>query len=104
MLRLAPPYTCPHSLLPRVLGLPQRVEIDKRPDKKFRQGFTGAPAAAGREEQEQTTGSLAPSLTGWRCGWGMVSLFLCGMYVAVCPGFPGGSAIKNPFANATDTV
>ena len=46
-------YTCPYSLPPRMLGLPQRVKIDKRPDKKFRQGFTGAPAAAEPEEQEQ---------------------------------------------------
>ena len=25
----------------------QSIEIDQRPDKKLRQGFTGAPAAAG---------------------------------------------------------
>lgn len=31
----------------RVLGLPQLIEIDKRPDEKLRQGFTGAPTAAG---------------------------------------------------------
>ena len=30
----------------RVLGLSQSIEIDQRADKKFRQGFTGAPAAA----------------------------------------------------------
>ena len=27
-----------------VLGFPQSIETDKRPDKKFRQGFTEAPA------------------------------------------------------------
>ena len=53
MLGLASPYTCPYSLPTRVLGLPQRIEIDKRLDKKFGQGFLGAPATAGREEQEQ---------------------------------------------------
>ena len=31
----------------RVLGLPQSIEVDKRPDKKFRQSFIGAPAAVG---------------------------------------------------------
>ena len=30
-----------------MLGFPQSIEIDQRPGKKFRQGFTGAPAAAG---------------------------------------------------------
>ena len=30
----------------RVLSLPSPVEVDKRPDEKFRQGFTGPPAAA----------------------------------------------------------
>ena len=37
-----------------VLGLPQSIEIDQRPDKKFRQGFTGAPAAAGRVRTNNT--------------------------------------------------
>ena len=37
---------------------PQAIEIDERPHKKFRPGFTGAPAAAGGE-REQVTGSLA---------------------------------------------
>ena len=36
----------------RVLGLPQSIEIDKRPVKKFRQGFTGAPVAAGGSENK----------------------------------------------------
>ena len=31
----------------RVLGLPQSIEIDWMPDKNFRQGFIGAPAAIG---------------------------------------------------------
>ena len=38
----------------------QSVEMDKRPVQKFRQGLTGAPAAAGGE-QKQVTGSLARS-------------------------------------------
>ena len=33
-------------ILTRVLGLPQSIEIDKKPVKKFRQAFIGAPAAA----------------------------------------------------------
>ena len=36
-----------------ILGLPQSIEIDKRPDKKFRQGFIGAPAAAGQSENDR---------------------------------------------------
>ena len=31
----------------RVLGLPQSIEIDKKLDKKFKQGFIGAPVKAG---------------------------------------------------------
>ena len=42
----------------RGLGLPQAIEIDQRPDKKFRQGFTGAP---------ETKGFLACSATGEGC-------------------------------------
>jgi len=55
-------------LLSRVLGLPQSIEIDQRPDKKFRQGFpVTSPAAAG--EQEQTTAPLACLLACW--WWGV---------------------------------
>ena len=37
----------------QVLGLPQSIETDYRPDKKFRQGFTGAPViAAGVRESK----------------------------------------------------
>ena len=36
-----------------VLGISQKMEIDQRPDKKSRQGFTGAPAAPGRRENKQ---------------------------------------------------
>ena len=36
----------------RVLGLPQPIEIDKKPDKKFREGFIGPPAAAGGGENK----------------------------------------------------
>ena len=50
-------------LLPaRVLSLLQLIEIDSGPDKKFRQGFIGAPAeAGGGGEQEETTCSLVCS-------------------------------------------
>ena len=42
------------ALIPtRVLDLPQSVETDQRPDKKFRQGFTGAPAIAGESKNKQ---------------------------------------------------
>ena len=35
----------------RVLDLGQSIEIDYRPDKKFKQGFIGAPTAAGRKNK-----------------------------------------------------
>ena len=56
----------------RVLGLPQSIETDKRPDKKFSQGFIGAPAAAGWE-QKQVTVPPARSPAGvvsWFLTWG----------------------------------
>lgn len=58
-----------------VLGRPQIIEIDERPDKKFRQDFIGAPVAVASGDQEQTSGSLACSLPSlfliWGEGWGM---------------------------------
>ena len=36
----------------RVLGLLNQLKLIKRPDKEFRQGFTGAPAIAGREGEQ----------------------------------------------------
>ena len=39
-------------ILIRVLGFPQSIEIDKRPDKKFRNGFIGAPTVAVRSENK----------------------------------------------------
>ena len=59
-----------------VLDLPQSIEIGLRPDKKFRQGFTGAPAAAGGREDKQQLPLLACSLreggggTSWFLIWG----------------------------------
>ena len=53
--------------------------IDKRPDKKFGQGSTGAPAAAGGQRRKQVTGSLARSRVG-RAG------SLHGVRLGVCPG------------------
>ena len=53
------------ALIPtRVLDLPQSVETDQRPDKKFRQGSTGAPAAAGGGESRHQVLLLAHSLGG----------------------------------------
>ena len=49
-----------------VFGLLQLIEINYRPEKKFRKGFTGAPAAAGGG-WEQTTGSLACSVPEVGC-------------------------------------
>ena len=61
-------------------GPPQAIEIDQRPDKKFRQGFTGAPAAAARSENKQQVPLLAlPRAEGRACS-------LCGVRVGVCPG------------------
>ena len=57
-------------ILTRVRGLPQSIEIDRRPDKKFRLGFIGAPAAAGLGEKTSKFPLLAP----W--GEGGVSWFL----------------------------
>ena len=63
------PPSHPHEhvlVLPtRVPGLPQSTEIDQRPDKKFRRGSTGAPAA---EEVGQEQQSLALSLPCWSGG------------------------------------
>ena len=39
-------------ILTRVLGLPQSIEIDKRPIKKFWGPFIGVPAAAGGNENK----------------------------------------------------
>ena len=52
------------TLIPTsVLGLPQAIDIDKRPDKKFRQGFIRAPAVAG-VSKKQVTVSLVRSPRG----------------------------------------
>ena len=37
----------------KVLGFPQAIEIDKRPDKKFSQDFIMAPAAAAAENKNK---------------------------------------------------
>ena len=39
----------------RVLGLPQSTEIDQKPDKKFRQSFTGALAATREIKKKQVS-------------------------------------------------
>ena len=49
-------------IVTRVLGLAQPIEIDQRPDKKFKQGFIGTPAAAGGSKQQVPL--LARSLRG----------------------------------------
>ena len=43
----------------KVLGLPQSIGIDQRPD-KYRQGFIGAPAAAAGNKNKQQFPLLAP--------------------------------------------
>ena len=58
----------------RALGLPQSIETDQRPDKKFRPAFNKAPAAAAGSENKQQVPLLASSLR-----WRGASLFLiCG--------------------------
>ena len=49
-------------ILTRGLDFPQLIEIDLRPDKKFRQGFTDAPAVAEGSENKPWVPSLACSL------------------------------------------
>lgn len=45
---------CHLKVIPtRVLGLPQSIEIEKRPDKKFRQVSTGASALAAGESENK---------------------------------------------------
>ena len=39
-------------ILTRVLSLLQLIEIDSGPDKKFRQGFIGTPAASEGDENK----------------------------------------------------
>ena len=69
----------------RVPGLPQSIEIDRRPDKKFRRGSTGAPAAEEvGQEQTAVPCSLTP-LVGWRGGGGRQAHSLHGVRVGVRP-------------------
>ena len=49
---MPPPGTWFLVLPISILGHPQSIEIDKKPDKKFRQGFIGAPAAAPGSENK----------------------------------------------------
>ena len=61
----------------KVLGFPQAIEIDKRPDKKFSQDFIMAPAAAAAENKTNNSfpcslpkaeGELVPHMEqGQRC-------------------------------------
>ena len=46
------------------MGLPQSIEIDQRPDKKFRQGFSGASTAALEGENNQQVPLLTHSPRG----------------------------------------
>ena len=65
-------------LLNRVLGLPQSLEIDYRPDKKFRQGFIVAPDASGAARTDNKFPYLIASQSRAR-------LVLIGVRVEVCP-------------------
>ena len=51
-------------LLASVLGLPQSIEIDQRPDKKFRQGFIRASTAALEGKNNQQVPLLTHSPRG----------------------------------------
>lgn len=51
-------------ILTRVLGLSQSIDIDYRPDRKSRWGFTGTPVAAVGSKNKQQVPSLACSLGG----------------------------------------
>lgn len=52
------------------------MEIEKRPDRKFQAGFTGAPAVAGGNKNKQKSPFLACLLgwvvTNWFLIWGRV--------------------------------
>ena len=69
----------------RVLRLSQSIEIDQRPNKKFRQGFTGAPAAAGGSRNRQGVPLLPRPLKGpssfliWGEGRGVLAGWLRGL-------------------------
>ena len=67
-------------LLTRVPGLPQAIEIAQGPDKKFKQGFIGAPAAAEGSENKQQVPLLSHSLRGGQ------ACSLYGVRGGVCPG------------------
>jgi len=61
-----------------VLGLPQSIEIDSRPNKKFRQGFIGAPVITGGSQSKQVSLAHSPR-RGRAC-------FLYEARVRMCPG------------------
>ena len=44
----------------KVLGFPQAIEIDKKPDKKFRQDFFMVPAATAGNKNKQQFPLLTP--------------------------------------------
>lgn len=54
------------------MASPPAIEMDQRPDKRFRRDFVGAPAAAERAG----TNNRLPCLLASRCGWGGGSWFL----------------------------
>ena len=47
-------------ILTKVLGLPQSIQINQRPDKKFRQGFMGVTAPAEGSENKKQVLVFAP--------------------------------------------
>ena len=70
-------------ILTRVLGFLQSTEIDKRPDKNFRQDFTGASAAEGGSKNKEHIPLLAINNSLRR---GRRACILCGVRVHVGPG------------------
>ena len=49
----------------KVLGFPQAIEIDKKPDKKFRQDSFMVPAATAGNKNKQQFPLLTPQGGGW---------------------------------------
>ena len=74
------------------LAFPQSIEIDKRPDKEFRQGFIGAPVAVGGSENKSQFPLFAPQGRWWPGSF-------CGVRVGVCAvvGLEGLRLFAHPF-------
>ena len=78
----------------KVLELPQSIETDRRPDKKFRQGLTGSADAAGGSKSKGQVSLLAPEpvslVLKWGEGRGGPRGWAGGVAEVVCPPLCGG--------------